>query len=296
MLDKFSEELKEARINSGISLQQMSTRTRIDIKFLEAIDNGDFMFLPEPYVKAFLKDYAKMVGLDENITIQKFEAAKKGKLIEEIPQPQEDVEQKPAEEKTGEPVKPEIQSPVQMYDATPSETSAGSSPDATRRNIILGSIIGGSIIILGLVYLLFFRNGTEIVVAEKPIEEVIENNQQRYEEDTPVNRQAIPSDSISLTILSVDTTWIRILLDDDKSEEFILFPNSQKVLKTKNNYKLTIGNPHGIRFQLNNKPLNFTWDKGTVAYIQIDSSGLQYLRASQVRRQTTEAADTSNIQ
>ena len=47
MLDKYAEELREAREKKGITLQQMAAKTRIDIKFLEAIDNGNFSFLPE---------------------------------------------------------------------------------------------------------------------------------------------------------------------------------------------------------------------------------------------------------
>jgi len=302
MLDKFAEELREARLKSGISLQQMSTRTRIDIKFLEAIDNGDFIFLPEPYVKAFLKDYAKMVGLDENKTIQKYEAAKKGKIIEEKPESQKVEVLHKLEERREEPINPEPKSAVvQTYDATPPETPVNSSPDMTKRNIILGSMIGGSILLLGLIYLVFFRDNSEIVVAEKPIEEVIENNQQRYvEEESPDElagkEQVISSDSISLTILSEDTTWVKIILDENESEEFILFPSSQKMIKTKNNYEITLGNPQGIKFQLNNKPLSFTGKKGSVTHVLIDRSGLQYLNPTQPKKQPTKQADTSLIQ
>jgi hypothetical protein len=212
------------------------------------------------------------------------------------------VEPDKLEGKTGEPDKPEVKSAsAPLYDAAPSETTANTSPDMTRRNIILGSIIGGSILVLGLIYLVFLRNGSEIIVAEKPIEEVIEDNQQRYVDeesglDTAGGGQMISPDSISLTILSEDTTWIRIIFDENRSEEFILFPNSQKIVRTKNNYKITIGNPSGIKFQLNNKPLNFTWGKGTVASILIDSSGLQYLKTVPVRKQPAVEVDSSNIQ
>ena len=81
MLEKIAEELHEARLKSGVTLQQMAVKTRVDIKFLEAIDKGDFNFLPEPYVKAFIKDFAKMVGLDETKIILKYDAAKKGKPL-----------------------------------------------------------------------------------------------------------------------------------------------------------------------------------------------------------------------
>ncbi|MCK7516561.1 MAG: helix-turn-helix domain-containing protein [Ignavibacteriales bacterium] len=60
----------------------MAAKTRIDFKFLEAIDNGNFSFLPDLYVKAFIKQYAKAVDLDEQETIKKYEdAAKQEKLL-----------------------------------------------------------------------------------------------------------------------------------------------------------------------------------------------------------------------
>ena len=62
MLNKFSEELKEARIKNGLTLQQIAAKTRIDLKFLENLENGNFAFLPELYIKAFIREYAKLVG------------------------------------------------------------------------------------------------------------------------------------------------------------------------------------------------------------------------------------------
>ena len=85
MLDKFADELREQREKSGLTLQQMATKTRIDIKFLEAIDQGNFAFLPDLYVKAFVKQYAKTIGLDENLMIKKFEAYREGKEYAENP-------------------------------------------------------------------------------------------------------------------------------------------------------------------------------------------------------------------
>ncbi len=71
MLDRFAEQLRKARLKKGASLQQMAAKTRIDIKFLEAMDNGNFGFLPDLYIKAFIKQYAKAVDLDEQETNKK---------------------------------------------------------------------------------------------------------------------------------------------------------------------------------------------------------------------------------
>ncbi|MCH7974117.1 MAG: helix-turn-helix domain-containing protein, partial [Bacteroidetes bacterium] len=55
MLNKFAQELKKAREKADITLQNLSARSRLDIKFLQSIEKGDFSFLPELYVKAFIK-------------------------------------------------------------------------------------------------------------------------------------------------------------------------------------------------------------------------------------------------
>ena len=79
MLKKFTDELKEQREKAGITLQNVAAKTRIDIKFLEALEDGNFNFLPEIYVKAFIKQYSKVVGLDEEETLQKYILVKEGK-------------------------------------------------------------------------------------------------------------------------------------------------------------------------------------------------------------------------
>jgi transcriptional regulator with XRE-family HTH domain len=269
MLDKFAEELREAREKSGLSLQQMSMKTRVDIKFLEAIDKGDFAFLPEPYVKAFLKDYAKMVGLDENKTIQKYEAAKKGKQIEETTEAEpEFIEKKTIPHKK-----------VQTYDATPPKPSPERDSKLKKNIVLNGLIVGGGILLIFIIYLIFIKDSDEIVVAEKPIEEIIEDNQHRFEEpnqNTVDNAQ--PSDSMTLTVLSSDTSWVQIIYDDKNQEEFTLFPNSQKTIKAENNFKIALGNSGVIKFQVNNKPLNYSGKEGSVAYVQINKEGLTYLK------------------
>lgn len=264
-LDQFAGELHEAREKSGISLQQMALKTRIDLKFLEAIDRGDFSFLPEPYVKAFLKDYAKIVGLDDNKVIQKFEAAKRGKELEEAVTASPDVEENQSRP----------QKKLHTYDATPPKPAEHSGSDTTKRIFLNGIVILGAILFIYFLYQLFFENSNEIVVTEKPIEEIIEDQQRFEEPDQQVNNAV--SDSISLTLLSSDTSWVQIVFDDVIQEEFTLFPNSQKTIQTGNNFKITLGNSGAINFRLNNQPLNYTGRKGSVAYVQINKDGLTYL-------------------
>ena len=63
-MNTFSEYLRAERIKKNISLAEISAHTRINIKHLEAIDQGLFDVLPQTYIRSFLKQYALFVGLE----------------------------------------------------------------------------------------------------------------------------------------------------------------------------------------------------------------------------------------
>ncbi|MBT9311018.1 helix-turn-helix domain-containing protein [Leptothoe kymatousa] len=64
--------LKTIRTHQGLSLQQVSQRTRVQPNQLRAIETGDARKLPEAiYVRGFLKQYAQALGLNgEDIAAQ----------------------------------------------------------------------------------------------------------------------------------------------------------------------------------------------------------------------------------
>ncbi len=79
MLKKFAEDLKAYREKKKITLLQIANETRIHISNLERMENGEFNFLPPPYIRAFLKQYIKSLGLDEKETLYNFDLAKSGR-------------------------------------------------------------------------------------------------------------------------------------------------------------------------------------------------------------------------
>lgn len=59
--------LKKARLDKGMSLEQLEEITKIRKRYLEAIEEGDYKILPGSfYVRAFIKSYAEAVGMDPN--------------------------------------------------------------------------------------------------------------------------------------------------------------------------------------------------------------------------------------
>ncbi|HEY5039348.1 MAG TPA: helix-turn-helix transcriptional regulator, partial [bacterium] len=58
-------ELKQARETRKISLETVSEKTRIPIKYLESIEENRFDIFPShTYAKGFIRAYAKVVGVD----------------------------------------------------------------------------------------------------------------------------------------------------------------------------------------------------------------------------------------
>ncbi|PXW92471.1 cytoskeletal protein RodZ [Streptohalobacillus salinus] len=59
------ERLKEARLEKGLSIEEIQGRTKIQARHLEAIERNDFSLIPGNfYVRAFIKEYAHIVELD----------------------------------------------------------------------------------------------------------------------------------------------------------------------------------------------------------------------------------------
>jgi len=84
-MKRFGEELKNARESKNISLQDISKATRINVKFIEAIEVGNLSILPPTYIRAFIKSYAKNVGLNQEETIARYEQYSSGKTPEPLP-------------------------------------------------------------------------------------------------------------------------------------------------------------------------------------------------------------------
>ncbi|MFD1066288.1 helix-turn-helix domain-containing protein [Oceanobacillus locisalsi] len=59
------EKLKEARLEKDISLDSLQEKTKIQKRYLVAIEEGNFDILPGKfYTRAFIKEYASAVGVD----------------------------------------------------------------------------------------------------------------------------------------------------------------------------------------------------------------------------------------
>ena len=70
--------LKHARETQGLSLDQVASATRIQRKYLQALEDEQFSVLPEPvFTKGFVRTYARSLGMDEHDVLRRFSEASK---------------------------------------------------------------------------------------------------------------------------------------------------------------------------------------------------------------------------
>ncbi|MCX7985209.1 MAG: helix-turn-helix domain-containing protein, partial [Bacteroidetes bacterium] len=73
--EELGNELRQHRLAKNISLSAISAATRINSKFLHALEEGNFSILPQTYIRAFLREYAVAVGADSNDILSKYNEA-----------------------------------------------------------------------------------------------------------------------------------------------------------------------------------------------------------------------------
>tara|TARA_B100000073_G_scaffold309613_1_gene281450 strand:+ start:1780 stop:2607 length:828 start_codon:yes stop_codon:yes gene_type:complete len=71
---QFYKELKDLRIEKEISLEDLESKTKINIKYLNAIEQGDFDILPTPYLRLFIRAYALEIGGDAERALEQLDS------------------------------------------------------------------------------------------------------------------------------------------------------------------------------------------------------------------------------
>ena len=71
---QFYKELRELRLSKEINLEELENRTKINAKYLEAIEEGDFDILPIPYLRLFLRAYAIEIGGDSERALEQLDS------------------------------------------------------------------------------------------------------------------------------------------------------------------------------------------------------------------------------
>ncbi|HUI29868.1 MAG TPA: helix-turn-helix domain-containing protein [Candidatus Acidoferrales bacterium] len=222
-MEKFSEYLRAQREERKIRLSDVAVQTRISLKFLEAIEDGNFEILPETYIRAFIRDYAKAIGLDPDETVGLF-----NQHVEALKAAAEQV----------------VISDTDKASPTPISL--------TNAQKIFAGIIGLGILI-GLSYLAFSPSKKQPVDvnAYESMEEV---NQKKFDSAytaATTTKPIVKGDSARLVLSATDTVWVNLVIDEGKTYDLLMRPGNRFAFWGRRKFNMTIGNAGGLVLSLN---------------------------------------------
>lgn len=240
--EAFGAELRKEREARQISLEDIFAATRINIRFLEAIEGGRFDVLPTAYIRAFLREYAELVGLNADEVLAKLDATA-------APPPQPP------------PVTPAVsQEPVRQ----PVESRWRVSIPELGYFLSLQNVVLAVLAIVAIVLIIsMIRWGTETgssgSVTEIPFDKVVEESaagaQKRAAGSNLPGVAPVKTDSLTLEIQTRDSVWMSLVIDGRDTSEYLFGPERARSWKARDRFVVSVGNPTGASFRLNGVPL-----------------------------------------
>lgn len=73
-MDEFGHILREARETKGLTIKDVQQKIRINVAYIEALEQGEYDTLPSPvHARGFLRNYARHLGLDPQPLLEQYE-------------------------------------------------------------------------------------------------------------------------------------------------------------------------------------------------------------------------------
>lgn len=259
-LKKFAKELKSFREAKDISLQYIANRTKIDIKFLQAIEEGNFDILPDLYMRAFIKEYAKEADFDVDEVLKKYDLAKKG-VTEEKNSQSTDLKdsniEKPVEQK-------EQQTKTFVMNETENKSNTGSLFQFKINYLKFSYVSLAAVIILSIVVYFLFLRGESTKTLEVNNSQLSESSENRFEltSDSTQTFANIEDDSLKLALKASERVWVKVLSDNKAVFQNFINQNENLTFKAEKEFRVSVGNAGAMSMELNKKPLIIPGKKG----------------------------------
>ncbi len=230
------QDLKRERELRGISLKEISSSTKISLRFLQALEEDRLDILPGNFfIKAILKSYAKFIGLEEDYVLNKFYEAS-----------------------------------LELEESQESKYIKRKTRSATKKNIKkLIFYIALLIIVLAflflLYYLFFLKKQTSPAIEEpKPSTRIQEENALPPSRTEPLAEFLPEEKNLTIEISFLEETWLQVWADSVLKVDGLKQPGERFNIKANEELLIHTGNAGGISYTLNNKQGKKLGPRGSV--------------------------------
>ena len=299
-MDELGQILRQARENKGLSIEEAYEETRINVQYLEALENGEYSVLPTAtHTRGFLRNYARFLDLDPGPLIERYSQSQTYRVQVEALQQQKE-ESAPAV-------------PIQQIDEQPFfdpvnvEVDLGSrrDPESAVRLVIIAALImalalvgnrflplllnnndGSEAITEGITNVVQDLVGNEVISGESGAdgaavgdvsatpdaeeESITSTSRTSTGPETEIlptpspTRPALPAtlDEINLKLEITERTWLESTVDDEVVFSGIARAGDTFEWTAQDEAKLLTGNAIGVFVTINDIPLGRLGDRG----------------------------------
>lgn len=303
LIREFSQELISARRYKGVTIVQISDATKIQRRYLEAIEQGEWDILPQPYMEAFLKAYAEAVGMNIPKVMKRYQDMRRHLLSAQTSEAEVEVEAE--------------------AEVNPAVLEPGSGTQPSRgwiKYAVAGTVIMAVMAVASVLYFRSEKNEREPAPVEEDTSAVVQESASApIPPDSGAPGSPLKSDSLSgkadtatllkaisesLTIAqheipvgvnllarAVQRCWLSAKLDKRETREVLLAAGDTAVFRADEEVQLVVGNAGGIELEMDGRSLGVLGPVGKAVTIIINPDGIQ----SQKLGKSRLAPDTSGI-
>jgi transcriptional regulator with XRE-family HTH domain len=220
------QELKRERELRGISLKEISTATKIHIKFFQALEDDRLEVMPSKFfTKALLRSYAKFVGLEEDSVLNRY-----------------------------------YEMSLLQSQAQQAEIPKRKAPPLVRKKGWMISVI----LVVPLILAIFFLQ--KKYVEESRASAIKEGTPVLTPLPAPqlVYIFILEQRELTFEISFLEETWIQVFADGELIIDGIKWPGDKAVVNAQQELLIHLGNAGGITYSLNNKKGKSLGRPGTV--------------------------------
>lgn len=239
----FGRYLQDIRLLKGISLETVAEETRIRIDNLLLVEEENHDKLPdEVFIKGFLRAFAKAIGADGDEAVRRYQL--RLKVVQKLAKSEADIKMPPGK-------------------------------FWRRLFFCIGALlclIFFSVLAVSVLKTKSSSTGLLKTDIKRPADIANEGKatfEPQYDTEPAIVQINNKPEKLILKITAIEETWMKIIIDGQKPNEYYLKPGDQVELEATLGYNLFIGNAGGIRLLLNSKSIELPGKSGQVINLKI---------------------------
>jgi len=262
------EQLKNIRIKKNLDLAKISEKTKIGLKYLEAIESGNLKEIPEVYDKLFFQTYLNSLNVK-----------KKDEFIDEF-------------YKIRKEVRPQYTTTIQKIKSMKA--------DSKRFSKLKQFYLITPILIVVILIIFFAMNSKSVnentsediqELSVRAIAEELENKNIDSVSSVSVEQKKVDiktTSKVTVDITTKELTWLRMVKDKGDTLEYLLNPGYKISTQADSTINLLVGNAGGVSFKINGKEVGVLGrSTEIVTNLTITNRGIVSKRIKTISREQT---------